>query len=137
MAGTVNRDSANTPNTDGFPGGYYGYDLGPGNLASITDYTLRASSSTGGRYNPNFKLQGSNNVATNDATGFNAATWVDIDIRTGDSGLSVDDSFATYTCNQGNSNAYRWIRIYQSGVDSLGGNYITLTEVELYGVLSY
>lgn len=101
---------------------------------NVTKYSLR-NYTTADRFIRNWKLQGSNNVASNDWTGFNNATWTDLDIRINDTTMGGGGSaWGTYTANQNITTQFRFLRILLTGADSLGQMYLCTTEVEFYGL---
>jgi len=120
------------------PNSWVAVDLGASNLLTINKCTLRNRGTEGGdgsRAIRNFKIQGSSNVATNNAAGVNAATWVDIAVFANNTNMTtVNGSWGVYDI-LGNTNAYRWIRILQNGVNALGDHHLVISEIELYGHL--
>jgi hypothetical protein len=114
---------------------YAGVDIGNGRTMSITKYTIRNRTEAQDMLRT-WRLQGSNNVSTNTTGGFDAATWVDIDVRSGDTSITSLNQFVTFTANQSNTNSYRWFRLIQDGVNSNGANYLCFAEWEFYGEFS-
>jgi hypothetical protein len=117
---------------------WYAFDLGLGVKASISKYTCAYASSNPTQISRNWKLQGTNTIATWDTTGVNGATWTDIDIRTNDTTiLNASPWCGVFTCNQSNANQYRYLRYYNTG-NNLGGlGYIQVSEIEFYGHLTF
>lgn len=88
----------------------------------------------------NWILQGSNDVATNDAAGVSGATWDDIDTRVNDTSMSTGSfgSDAVYTANEANTTPYRWFRIINTGLNASGtDNNMQLSEIEFYGEFEF
>ncbi len=116
---------------------YCAVDLGSGRTLQLLKYSVRNRNSDGTRAIRNFKLQGTNNVATWDATGVGAATWADLDVRTADTSMpTTGASWGTYTLAT-IPLYYRYLRLLQTGVNALGDNFLILTELEFYGRLRY
>lgn len=114
-------------------------DLGVGDLMVVSDYSLQngndgVSSTLAIR---NWKLQGSNDVATNDVTGIDAATWVDIDTRTSDTSMGPNQGDWIHKILGATPAGYRWLRVLNTGVNSSGLNFLQLCEFEFYGDFSY
>jgi len=120
------------------PNSWVAVDLGASNLLTINKCTLRNRGTEGGdngRAIRNFRIQGSSNVATNNAAGVNAATWADIAVFANNTSMATTAaSWGIYDII-GNTNAYRWIRILQDGVNALGDHHLAISEIELYGHL--
>ncbi|HWM26605.1 MAG TPA: hypothetical protein VNP98_17440 [Chthoniobacterales bacterium] len=134
----VDRATGSTPWTSNTAGTYVMFDLGAGISLSVSKYSIQNMAWEGGSHAlRNFKLQGSNDVATNDDDGASAATWDDIDLRVADTTMAATSlSWGTYTPNQGNAASYRWLRVLQTGLNAAGDNYFNLTEFEFYGALA-
>lgn len=111
-------------------------DLGSGSSLVPSYYTLQARASSNGTLPRNWKLQGSNDVATNDVTGINAATWADLDTRTSDATINADNAWGSFAVS-GVTTGYRWLRILQTGLTATGDNYLTIAEFEFYGAFTY
>lgn len=110
-------------------GGWFAVDLL--SAVVITDYSLKSDSETG--YKPrNWTLQGSNNVESNTTAGIEAATWVDLDVRTNDSTIQTGASTWGHFVIPGTPAAYRWFRVILTGVESSGSYYLAVVEFELY-----
>jgi len=132
--------TTNTTNTSGAATTDYVFmDLGANRSLLPNRYTLRNYDQPN-RAIRNWKIQGSASVPApyNDAN-ITSATWVDLDVRVNDTTMpgNVASVWATYTPNQSNSTPYRFLRLFRTGVDSLGGNYLTTAEIEMYGTFNY
>lgn len=113
-------------------------DLGVDRTLVVSKYTLKNRVTDGLRAMRNCRLQGSNDAASNSIVDLAAATWDDIDIRVADTTMTaVAGSYATYTPNQGNTTAYRWLRVIQDGVNSFGDYLFFINEWEFYGDFDY
>lgn len=112
---------------------YIGVDIGFGRTIKINNYSLRSTP-----YNipRRWKLQGSNNVLSNTVTGFNNATWVDIDTRNPDNSLAGNTT-VTFSPNGSTTDSFRWIRILSIGANSEGSTVMELNQWEFYGRLAY
>jgi hypothetical protein len=120
--------------TDNALGSFVGIDLGSGRLLKVNKYIIRGATSSGS-YIRKWKLQGSNNVGSNNAAGFSAATWADLDTQTNNTTISSPSSAVAITVT-GVSTSYRWLRILlSSGGDSDGANYLVCSDFEFYGTL--
>lgn len=114
---------------------WFGVDLGLGRSLIVGKYMLQMAN--GNQYIRSWKLQGCNNVATNDITGFNNATWTDLDTRVNDTSLNSALGYYVPTVNSGATTAFRWIRILKTGTNAQGTNYMQFAEFELYGTFTY
>ena len=115
--------------SDNALGGWFAVDLQ--SAVVLTDYSLKSDSETG--YKPrNWKLQGSNDVQANTTAGIEAATWVDLDVRTSDSTIPTGASTWGHFVLSGTPAAYRWYRVILTGVESSGSYYLAVVEFELY-----
>lgn len=130
----VDRTTSNTY-SDNLANSWVAIDLGAGNTLVLNKYAIQARNS--GASDPralrNWRMQGSNNAASNSIVDLAAATWTDIDVRLGDTTMANNDNeFVAY---DGFSVpvAYRWIRILQDGVSSDGDNFLAVAEMEFYG----
>lgn len=123
--------------TNDVPNSWVSIDLGSGRSAIIDKYSLR-NRSVADRAIRNWKLQGSNDAASNSTTDLDAATWDDLDVHIADTTMaSVANQWATFTLGSTPS-AYRWLRIIQTGPNAGVDNYLTAaTEIELYGDFAY
>lgn len=137
----ADRADGAAPYTTNTAGTYAMFDFGDGNSIAVDTISIRqiGPGNLAARAIRNFKVQGSNDVASNDDTGAGAATWDDIDIRVADTTMSdvVSGSWGTYVANQSNTTKYRHIRVLQNGVNAEGSNYFNMTEFEFYGELDY
>ena len=118
--------------TDNLPDQWLTWDLGSGNAIAVDKYTLRNRNFDTNHLPRNWVLEGTNSVGTFDVAGINAATWTAIDTRVNDGTLVATDQYYTLTIN-GSIDPYRYIRLRQSGVNSLGASFFTLGEAEFYG----
>jgi hypothetical protein len=127
MVGREATQHAYSPNA---VGSYFAVDLK--RTVVLTDYSLRTDDETS--YKPrNWKLQGSNNVAANTTAGVEAATWTDIDVRSGDTTITHGANTWGHFVLGSTPAAYRWYRVLSTGLDSSGAsNYLTAVEIELY-----
>lgn len=82
----------------------------------------------------NFKLQGSNDVASNDLAGINAATWADLLAKTNDTTINAPEAWGNFPI-AGITQDYRWFKLLQPDINSSSDNYLVLGEAELYGTL--
>lgn len=124
--------------TDNSSGEWIAIDLGIGNLMVVSDYLLRNGNDGGsGLAIRNWTLQGSNDVASNDVTGINAATWDDLDVRTSDTSMGGAQGDWIHKILGSTPAGYRWLRILNTGVNSVGQNYVQLCEFEFYGDFSF
>lgn len=127
----VNRADDNflTNNT---PNSWVAFDLGENNNLIISKYVLKTNSGYDWTIR-NWKLQGSNDVTANTVTGINAATWVDLDVRSNDTTIPRgSNQWGIFTVPT-SSNTYRWFRILQTGQHTSLRDDLLLNEVELYG----
>ena len=107
-------------------------DLGSVETLAVNKYLLHVT--TGRSRTPkDFKLQGINTLSSWDVTGVNAATWTDIDIRTGQS-VSGYGSFVPNVVNP--SAPYRYLRLAQTANNG-GDNRLIIDEWEIYGSFFY
>lgn len=133
---TVNR-VGNDSYTDNVANSWFVVDLGLGRTLIPNKYSLKSrNNSGGGTINiRNWKLQGSNNPASNSIAHLNAATWTDLDIRVADATIVGTDVWGAFTVT--GASAYRWLRILQNGVNSAGTNFLEMGEWEFYGDLNF
>ncbi|NBU23936.1 MAG: hypothetical protein EBS38_08575, partial [Actinobacteria bacterium] len=64
------------------------------------------------------------------------SAWTDLDIRNNDATLTAAHQYGQWTCNQGNTSFWRYIRIEQTGLDSSSQNYLGLGEVAFGGAIA-
>lgn len=135
----TNASITNRTSDSGYIGGgslpnYIAFDLGNNNRKLLlTDYSVQ-NYNQDNRYLRNWKLQGTSTVGSWDHTGINGASWTDLDVRSGDTTMNGGaSSWGHYTIGSPGSTRYRYFRLLQTGGDSLGGNYLCVSEVELYG----
>ena len=92
----------------------------------LTHYTLRHGHNTSFSRLRNWQLQGSND----------GQSWKTLTSHVCDHGLKGKDPYCTCTWRiRGNFNAFRYFRIFQTGVNSSVRFGIYLSGIELYGVL--
>jgi hypothetical protein len=139
-AGTVADIFDRTTNATYTDGGALGdfifVDLGV-NRSLVPNYYSLRNYNQPNREMRTWKLQGTNSVAGTSVAQINAATWTDLDVRSGDTTMSGASAWANYTPNQSNTTAFRYLRILQTGTDATGGPYICVAEWELYGTFNY
>lgn len=113
-------------------------DLGVARTLIPNYYSIRARSSTsgGGIHPRTWKFQGSNNAVSNSVVDLNAATWVDLNIQTSNTTLTTINQWLSLPVS-GVVVGYRWFRIFQTGVNSGGSNFLAMAELELYGTLTF
>lgn len=98
------------------------FDLGKWRL-TVSDYTIRHDSENG-YFLRNWKLQGSSDNTN----------WTDLDNRVNDTTINAVGGWGRFSV--ATTTAYQYFRIINTGPDSNGTNYIVLSEIEFYGVLS-
>ncbi len=108
-------------------------DLGSRYKLLIKHYIVQHDGE-GGYQLRNWKLQGSNNPASNSVTDINAATWVDLKTHANDTSIQGGSGWGSFPVPD-ISTAYRWLRILSTGKNASGSNYLVLGEIELYGTL--
>lgn len=137
----VDRADTAAPYTTNTAGTYAMFDLGDGNSLAVDTISIRniGPGNLAARAIRNFKVQGSNDVASNDDAGAGAATWDDIDIRINDTTMSdvIASSWGTYAANQSNTTPYRHVRVLSTGVNANSDNFFNYTEFEFYGTLTF
>ncbi len=130
---SVDRSAGVNVHTQSAAGSWQAWDLGAGNEFRPTGYTVRNRGLWGGIAIRNWKLQGTNNIASWTVGAVDAATWTDIDTRTGDTTMANNaDAWAYYACAQP-AVGYRYLRIVLTGTDADGSYYLAVGEVEFYG----
>ena len=101
-------------------------DLTEKNVLFLTHYTLRHGRERSMSVLLNWRLEGS----------LDGRTWTMLKNHEDDHGLKKDRSYCTCTwAIDGDSNAFRYFRIFQTGKNSSGRFGIFLSGIELYGVL--
>jgi hypothetical protein len=110
---------------------WIGIDLGVGNTLTVNRYSLRGWADPSSVHLRNWKLQGSNGVTTANVAGFEAATWTDLDTKVNDTTINGADMWVSPTVT--GAAAYRFLRIFQTGVNSAGNYYLVCSEFEFYG----
>ncbi len=128
----LSNRASNDWNTQNIANSMVGVDFGPFAALICNKYTIRNRVSASSESLRNWKLQGTNSVASNTVTDWNLATWTDIDTRTADATLNANDVWGAWTVS-GTPAAYRYLRILQNGVNSSGTNYLCMGEFEFYG----
>ena len=95
----------------------------------LTNYTLRHGQEQSGSFLCNWKLEGS----------VDGCNWTMLKHHKNDHGLGERKSHGTYSTHtwtiEGELNAFRYFRVYQTGKNSSGRFGIFLSGIELYGVL--
>ena len=130
---SVDRSYGVNVHTQSAAGAWQAWDLGAGNEFRPTGYTVRNRGLYGGIAIRNWKLQGTNNIASWTVSAVGAAEWTDIDTRTGDTTMANDaDAWAYYACAQP-ATGYRYLRIVLTGTDANGSYYLAIGEFEIYG----
>ncbi len=105
--------------TNNIANSWWRLDLGEGKTIALQRFGI-IGRSNGDQHPRNFTIQGSNNgtswsnLASTASTGPGASTWWSIPVTT----------------NQ----KYRFIQILQTGSNSFGANYLTIGDIELWGV---
>lgn len=115
-------------------------DFGSGKTAVVTDYTAQIRNVSDPRALRNWKIQGSNDAASNSVSDLNAATWAEIDIKVANTDMAnTASAHVHYAASEGNVNAYRWIRLLQNGLNggSVPDNFLAVCEWEFYGTLNF
>lgn len=112
-------------------------DIGAARTLAPDRYSIRSRSGVAGGniYIRNWKLQGSNNPASNSIANLAAATWVDLDVQVNNTTINAVNQWLTLPVT--GAATYRWFRILQNGVNSLGSNFLMCAELELYGSFTY
>jgi hypothetical protein len=115
------------------------FDVGTGDFFVISDYLLRARPFLGAGYDTqhirSWVLEASNSIPAWTVAGLNTATWTALDARTSDATLSTNSVWGRFLV-AGNSTSYRYYRIRQLGLNSSSADYLSLSEIEFYGILS-
>lgn len=88
----------------------------------LESYILR-SNGNGGNYLRSWKIEGSND----------ASSWTELDTKNGSHGLQGDFYAKHYLCSRAERTFFRYIRLTQTGKNSHKGDYLLLSEVELFG----
>lgn len=133
------RSTANDVTTTNTNPAWFVIDLGSGRDLVVTTYSLqnRNHPSDNLRAIRNWKLQGSNNPASNSVVDLDAATWDDLDVRVSDTTMATTQySWGTFTVSPTPA-AYRWFRILQNGGNASGDGFLCVGEIELYGNFSW
>ena len=101
------------------------FDFGAAYSVVVTDYSLRGREDFAGDLNPRtWRLQGSNDDAL----------WSNIDIRVNDTTLTGGGVWGHFIVGS-LGGAFRYLRIYQDGLNAVSTNHLALSEVEFYGQL--
>jgi hypothetical protein len=90
---------------------------------SPNHYTIQGRNDYDGHHLRNWQLQGSND----------SSTWVTLDTRTNNTSINQSTWFSG-DCSS-SSSFYEYLRIIQTGANSLGAGYLTLGQIEFYGNL--
>lgn len=116
-------------------GSWWAWDFGAANAIKPSVYTIRNRNGDWYYLNipRNWKLQGTNSVTEWTTSGIGSATWVDLDVRTGDTGIpATSGGWGTFTLTPPTT-AYRFLRLLSTGLDSSGQDYFIFSEIEFYG----
>lgn len=134
----VNRVADAAYASANFVGHWFAFDIGVGNSLTISDYWMKQRSDTSTQAMRNWDLEGSNDVATSDITGVNAATWTNLESRINDTTMPISTgSTGRYTVG-GSPSAYRFFRIISTGVNANPPDIaMQVCEFEMYGVLTF
>lgn len=110
-----------------------------GNSFVLSDYSLRNGNDGAGSTLAirNWKMRGSNDVATDDVTGVNAATWTDLDTRTSDTDMGPNQGDWIHKVLGAVPAGYEWIQLLNTGVNSSGLQFLQICEIQLYGELTF
>lgn len=130
----VNRTSDLGVFTSNVANSFVGVDLGLGRTLVPNYYSMRARGDDGTNLPRNWKLQGTNSVSANTESGWNAATWTDIDTKTANTTINAAAAWGSFACTT--ATPFRYLRILQNGTNSSGANFFCIAEVEFYGTLS-
>jgi hypothetical protein len=100
-------------------------------------YTLRHRDSTQfpGYYLRNWKLQGTNVLASMSISDINNATWTDLDVRTSNTSINSNAGWGYFTVAENPSEFTYW-RLIQTGINSSNSHELMLGEIEIYGILT-
>jgi hypothetical protein len=117
-------------------GSYFVIHFGAQKQISINRYSIRTRSDVDAGHPSSWNLQGSTNMSTTlNTTNVNAATWVNIDTRVNET-LTGTSAYYTYAPN-GSSSTFTAFRLISTGTDSSGTNVLALSELELYGTMTF
>jgi hypothetical protein len=105
------------------PGAWIMFDFGSNKLLSPKEYTIRGRNDSDTRHLRNWKIQVSQDGLSN---------WIDVDTQTNNPSIIQGGYFYGATTAV---DSYRYVRVLQTGLDSDGTEYLTLSEVEFYGDL--
>ena len=126
----VDRAGGKVNQTKNIPNSWDFIDLGKGNQLIPKHYTLQNRGMHLEHVIRNWKLQGSNNVASNTIADIESATWVDLDVRINDTTMAdAPDAWGNYQVSN-IITGYRWLRILQNGLTSHGTNYLLVSEFD-------
>ncbi len=133
-AGLTDRAN-NSMFTNDTPNSWMGIDLGLDVSRTLipNKYSVKIYNGSG-HFIRNWKIQGTNFVISNSVSDWNAATWTDLDTRVGNTLVAANNTYYSFDIT-GVTTAYRYLRLFQTGVDSNGENYLALAELEFYGTL--
>lgn len=121
--------ATNYNSTNNTANSFIDIDMGAANAIVVTDYSIQNGNDGGsGLCLRNWRLQGSNDDSS----------WNDLDIREPDNGLgSNQGDWLHLICSEGDVTPYRYIRLYSTGMDSLGLFFVQICEITLYGTLTF
>ena len=120
----LDRDANTIVHTAAQPNSSVILDFGADKLMKPTDYTLRGRSDANTNHPRNWEIQGSADGLTN---------WITLDTQTNNTSVGLG-TYYKGTCTA--TEAYRYLRILQTGINSSGTEYLVLSELEFYGYLT-
>jgi hypothetical protein len=103
---------------------YFKFDLGALRKLIVSHYSIQGRGDSNGQFPRNWKLQGSND----------GNSWTDINVQSSNSSIGLNTWFSQAISGQ--TVAYRYLMILQTGVNSSGETYLVAKEVEFYGKLT-
>jgi len=95
------------------------------NKAKVSHYTIRHGYNGGSYFPRNWQFQGSEN----------GSSWVTLKNHVNDSSISTSMGSKTFAVEHKNPPFFRYFRIYGSGTNSSGDNYLMVSGLEMYGQL--
>jgi hypothetical protein len=139
MTATSSTEAGLQEHNYGQDDNYIAIDLGVDRSLVLSKYSVRNRGEPyGDRPLRTWRMQGSNDAVDNTIANLDAATWDNIDIKAGNTTMTtVPGAITTYTPSVGNTTPYRWIRLLQDGTNGSGDNYLTVSEIEFYGVFRW
>lgn len=100
------------------PGQYIMFDF-KDNAVCLSHYTLKCNA---GAFPVKWELAGSNDETL----------WVEVSKQ--DTKVLTDKQVHSFTCDS-NGKSFRFVRLFQTGNDNSGGNFLLLSEVEFFGTV--